>query len=415
MMHVSPPPIKVRLAILTLVVLVVLAFIFWQAPVPWQTTAPPPSIYSGTVEADQTLIACEFGGRLVDLSASEGSIVAKGDLLARLDDGMISAQIEQTRAAVATARAKLVLTQAGSRPEDIAAQRATLAQAIAAREGAKDAWESTLRARDNPRDLDIRVEGARSAVRLAGGQVTIAQAALETARVQRDRDRNVQALSLQVTAAEAGVAVAEAALVRSEAQLAALLDLRDHPLTAQSQVTLADTAYQFALAAADAAQARLDALLAGPTAQDLALARAGVDQAEAGLAILALQREKLTIRSPLDGLVVANAAQLGELVAPGAPIMTVADLSRLYLTVFVPEDEVGRVYLGRQASVSVDAYPGRAIAGSVSYISSRAEFTPKSVQTQKERVSTVFAVRIRLGTGELILKPGMPADAILTP
>ena len=91
--------------------------------------------------------------------------------------------------------------------------------------------------------------------------------------------------------------------------------------------------------------------------------------------------------------------------------MTIADLSRLYLTVFVPEDEVGRVHLGQQASVSVDAYPGRAIAGSVSYISSRAEFTPKSVQTQKERVSTVFAVRIRLGTGELILKPGTPADA----
>ena len=414
-MHVSHTPIKARVAILALVLVAVVAIILWQAPGPWYAAGATPSVYSGSIEADQTLIACEFGGRVVDLNAPEGAVVAKGDLLARLDDAMISAQIEQAQAAVATAKAKLALTEAGSRPDDIATQRATIAQAIAAREGARDAWDSALRARDNPRDLDIRIEGARSAVRLASGQVTIAQAALETARVQRDHDRNVEALSLQVTAAEAGVAVAEAALVKSEAQLAAFLDLRDHPLTAHSQVTLAETSYQSAVAAADAAQARLDALLAGPTPQDVALAMAGVDQAEAGLAILALQREKLTVRSPLDGLVVASAARLGELVAPGAPIMTIADLSRLYLTVFVPEDEVGRVYLGQQASVSVDAYPGRAVAGSVSYISSRAEFTPKSVQTQKERVSTVFAVRIRLGTGELILKPGMPADAILAP
>jgi HlyD family secretion protein len=413
-MRVSHSQGKARLPILVLVLLVVVALGFWQLPGPWQTTSSTPSVYSGTIEADQTLIASEIGGRLVDLTAPEGAVVAKGDILARLDDTMISAQIEQTRAAVSTARAKLALTEAGSRPEDIATQRATLAQAIATRQGAKEAWDMAVRFLDNPRDLEIRITGARSAVRIASGQVTLAQAALETARVQRDRDRNVEALVLQVATAEGGVAVAESALARTEAQLATLLDLLDHPLVAQSQVTLAETSYRSAVAAADAAQARLDAILAGPASQDVALARAGVDQAESGLAILALQREKLTVRSPLDGLVVANAARLGELVAPGAPIMTIADLSRLYLTIFVPEDEVGRVHLGQQASVSVDAYPGRAITGSVSFISSRAEFTPKSVQTRNERVSTVFAVRVRLGTGELILKPGMPADAVFS-
>ena len=413
-MRVSHSQLKARLPILALVFVAILAITLWQLPGPWRTASTTTSVYSGTVEADQTLIASEIGGRLVDLTAPEGVAVAKGDTLARLDDATISAQIEQSRAVVATARARLALTEAGSRTEDIATQRATLAQAITARDGAEDAWEAALRARDNPRDLEIRIEGARIAVRLASGQVTMAHAALETARVQRDHDRNVEALSLQATAAEAGVAVAEAALAKSEAQLAALLDLRDQPLAAQSQVTLAETSYQSAVAAAEAAQARLDALLAGPTPQEVSLAKASVDQAESGLAILALQREKLTVRSPLDGLVVANAARIGELVAPGAPIVTIADLSRLYLTVFVPEDEVGRIHLGQQASVSVDAYPGRAIAGSVSYISSRAEFTPKSVQTQKERVSTVFAVRIRLGTGELILKPGMPADAVFS-
>jgi HlyD family secretion protein len=414
-MGVPHRQVKARLPILILVLLVVAAIALWQLPGPWKDVGPVAAVYSGTIEADQTLVASEIGGRLAAFNAIEGAVVAKGDVLVRLDDATIKAQIEQSQAGVATAKARLALTEAGSRAEDIATQRATLAQAIIVRVGAKDAWDMALRALDDPRDLDIRITAAKSAVRLAAGQVTLARAALETARVQRDRDRNVEALALLATAAEDGVAVAEAALAKSEAQLAAVQDLRDHPLAAKSQVTLAETSYRFAVAAVDVAQARLDALLAGPAPQDVALARASVDQAQSGLVILSLQREKLTVRCPLDGLVVASAARLGELVAPGAPILTIADLSRLYLTIFVPEGEVGGVHLGQPASVTVDAYPGRVITGSVSYISSRAEFTPKSVQTQKERVSTVFAVRVRLGAGDLILKPGMPADATLAP
>ncbi len=406
---------KVILPILAIAVVATLAYAVWQLPGPWRSTSGTPPVYSGTVEADQTLVAAEVGGRVVTLNAPEGTSVAKGDVLARLDGSTIDAQVQQAEAAVSTAKARLAVIQAGPRTEDVAAQRAALAQTTAARDGARDAWQAALRSRDNPVDLEIRIEGARSALKLAQGQVTLAQAALETAKVQRDHDPNSEALSLQVNAAQAGVVVAEATVAKSEAQLTSLLDLRDRPLLAQSQVTIAETAFRSSEAAVEASKARLDALLAGPTAQDLNLARAGVDQAQAGLVILAVQREKLTIRSPLDGLVVANAAKAGELVAPGTTLLTIADLGRLHLTVFVPEGEIGRVRLGQQASIRVDAYPGRIIAGTISYISPQAEFTPKSVQTQKERASTVFAVRIRLGAGELTLIPGMPADVTLVP
>ena len=99
--------------------------------------------------------------------------------------------------------------------------------------------------------------------------------------------------------------------------------------------------------------------------------------------------------------------------APGAPLLIVADLSQITLVVYVPEPRIGQVRVGQEAQVTVDAYPGRTFTGAVSYISPRAEFTPKNVQTQEERVETVFAVEIKLANADGYLKPGMPADAEL--
>ena len=83
------------------------------------------------------------------------------------------------------------------------------------------------------------------------------------------------------------------------------------------------------------------------------------------------------------------------------------------LTIYIPEDELNRVYVGQTAEVSVDSFPSRIFAGTVTYISQQAEFTPKNIQTEKERVNMVFAVKVRLANPEHLLKPGMPADASL--
>ena len=128
---------------------------------------------------------------------------------------------------------------------------------------------------------------------------------------------------------------------------------------------------------------------------------------------LEVQLEKATLRSPIAGLVTNRVAHVGEVASPGAVLMTVADLDEVTLTLYIAEGEIGRVKVGQEVEVRVDSYPGEVFEGEVSYISSEAEFTPKNVQTKEERVSMVFAVKVRIGNEGHKLKPGMPADAVI--
>jgi multidrug resistance efflux pump len=123
------------------------------------------------------------------------------------------------------------------------------------------------------------------------------------------------------------------------------------------------------------------------------------------------QRDRQTLRSPLDGWLIRTVFEPGEQVPPGAPVAVVADLRGLTLKVYLPEDQFGRVVLGQAASVVVDAYPGEVFSGQVTFIASEAEFTPRNVQTREDRVKSVYAVKLRVPNDDLRLKPGMFADA----
>jgi multidrug resistance efflux pump len=116
------------------------------------------------------------------------------------------------------------------------------------------------------------------------------------------------------------------------------------------------------------------------------------------------------VRSPIDGVVLYRAVEPGEVVAPAANLLTIADLTDLTLTVYVPEDRYGRITLGQAYPVTVDSFPGEVFTGTVSYIADKAEFTPRNVQTTASRKTTVFAIRLDLADGGGRLKPGMPAD-----
>jgi HlyD family secretion protein len=163
----------------------------------------------------------------------------------------------------------------------------------------------------------------------------------------------------------------------------------------------------------EVAQASLDALLARPTPQEVSVAQAQVSQAEAALGILQVQLDKMSLRSPLSGLVSNRSIYVGETASPGDTLMTVANLEEVKLTVYIPENRYGRIQLGQQVDVEVDSYPDQVYQGHVVYISSEAEFTPRNVQTKEERVNTVFAVKILIPNPDHDLKPGMPADATI--
>ena len=121
----------------------------------------------------------------------------------------------------------------------------------------------------------------------------------------------------------------------------------------------------------------------------------------------------LTLHAPVSGTVVSLAVHPGEVAAAGATLMMLADLSHLTLTVYVPQTQLGQVYLGQPATITVDSFPGRVFAGSVSHIADTAEFTPRNVATKEERVNLVFAVTLEVPNPDGALKPGMPADLVL--
>jgi len=124
-----------------------------------------------------------------------------------------------------------------------------------------------------------------------------------------------------------------------------------------------------------------------------------------------IQYESAVIKAPISGTVLVRAIEVGELAVLGSPIVTLADLTRLNLMVYLAEKDVGKVQLGEEVFVSVDSFPGEKFMGKVTFIAEKAEFTPKAIQTKDERTTLVFGVKIKLPNPDLKLKPGMPADA----
>jgi HlyD family secretion protein len=298
-----------------------------------------------------------------------------------------------------------------------------VALAFAARVGAQRALDDAEALRDNPQKLNAQVDEARTQVTLAEHGIAQADAQLQTAMIQRDAyagagddegKTRYAALDQQAQAARAALAIAEETLAGATTHLQDMLDLRNNPIALNTAVNRAKAQNDDAAAAVDVAQASLDALLSRPTAEEVAVAQAHVNQAEAALGVLQVQLDKMTLYSPLSGLVSSRSINVGETASPGSTLMTVANLDEVKLTVYIPENRYGRIQLGQQVGVEVDTFPGKVYAGQVVYISSEAEFTPRNVQTKEERVNTVFAVKILIPNPDHDLKPGMPADATIT-
>lgn len=166
-------------------------------------------------------------------------------------------------------------------------------------------------------------------------------------------------------------------------------------------------------AAVREAEQRLKLLRIGPRPDAVQEKRARAEAASAGLALAETRLAQSVLNSPLAGLVLAKHAEPGEMLAPGAPVVTVGKMDEVWLRAYIPENELGRVKLGQVVRVTVDSWPGRVFEGRIGFISPEAEFTPKNVQTEKERVKLVYRIKITLANPRMELKPGMPADAVI--
>jgi HlyD family secretion protein len=200
----------------------------------------------------------------------------------------------------------------------------------------------------------------------------------------------------------------------AQRDLARTRQLFEGGAVSQEALDKAQTGFDLARAQRDqAAQAR-QLVEAGPRPERIAAQRAQVAQAEASVRQLDATLANAVVRAPFDGVITVKDREPGEVVGAGTPVLTVMNLGDRWVRIYVREDRVGAVRLGQAASITADTYPGKRYAGAVSYISSVAEFTPRTVQTAEERVKLVYAVKVRItGDAGVDLKPGVPADVTL--
>ncbi len=339
---------------------------------------------TGNMEATQVDVSAKIAGRVLSLRVREGDRVTEGQLLVRLDDAELKAEVERAEAALKSTEAQLRDLLAGARREEIEEARAT---ADRAQSQLNDLLAGSRRE---------EIEQAREAVRSA--EATRVWTERDFKRAQELFAKELIAMQEVDRARQAyEVAVAQERSARANLQLVEAGPRRDQIEAARAQLK--------------AARDHLDLLLAGPRPWQVEAARGQVTQARAALDLAGSRLREGTIVSPINGVILRKNLEAGEMANPGVSILTLVDPTDLWLRAYVPETDIGRIKVGMAARITIDAYKDRTFTGKITEIASEAEFTPKNVQTKKERVNLVFRIKIAVDNPEGFLKPGMPADA----
>lgn len=315
---------------------------------------------NGRIEGDRVSVAGKFPGRIAKLLVREGDSVSPGQVLAVLDDTQIQAKVSQARATVTALAAQLhaAETSLGVLKEDV-----QLGIEIA---GASVANATAVLAKADANEEQAEHDARRYRELLASGTI--------------DKHKS-EIANLAATAAGSEQKAAGTGVTRAEKQLDQA-ELGDDRIRAQSD--------------------------------GLAALAAQLEQGHAVLAEAESILSDMTLVAPIGGVITTRVRDKGEVVAAGSPVFDVVDLDRLYLKVYVPESQIGMLRLSLPARVYTDAFPDKPFPATARYIASRAEFTPKEVQTPDERVKLVYAVKLYLDENpDHCLTPGLPADAVI--
>jgi len=351
--------------------------------------------YSGTLDVVQSDLAFQVGGRVSRVLVDEGQGVRSGQVLATLEPDDLSARRDRAAADLRRSEATLARLEA-----ELSVSRKVLPAEVQRAEAAVEALSANLRALEAGYRSQ-EVERARLAVEAAAAN-------LELARKEKGR----------YDALYSKKAVPESA--RDAANLQFETSVKEHR-RAQESLALAEEGFR--VEEIDAARSRLAegramVQLARSNLEkiqvlekEITAAEAQVESAAVALRLAEIQLNYSKLAAPFDGILISRNTESGEVVSPGQEVLSVADLSRMDLKVFVGETEIGKIRPGQKADVQIDSFPGRTFSGTVSYISPQAEFTPKIIQTQKERVKLVYMVKLSIPNPDLKLKPGTPADA----
>ncbi len=234
-------------------------------------------------------------------------------------------------------------------------------------------------------------------------------AALNEAREKLDESR-AGFRSQEVEQAAANLRKAEAELLNLKKDFARAEALSKSGAFPVSRYDSALSAYQSGVARRREAAEKLSLMKEGTRKEEIKTAEYRVAQAQAALSAAQERLRDTLLHAPISGLILRKDVELGETVAPGTPLFVLGHLENPWIRVYVKEDKLGLVKIGQKARITTDTFPGKVYEGTVSFISSEAEFTPRNVQTREERVKLVFAVKVKVQNVNQELKPGMPAD-----
>jgi multidrug resistance efflux pump len=407
------------------------------------------------VDAGQVLLRLDGQSLEAQLREAEAAVRTAEATL-----GVAEAGLNSALAAVETARAALDVALLGAEQTRLAARQAYAAERVGlwerdypgefslpdwyfAREEEREAAEAEMlaarQALDMERALFEEVVGATAAADLREAELRLAQARaaflVAEALAERELDQTERAFVedftdqiLENAREELESAQSEYETLLSEAASEEVLEARARLAVATERLETAVDRWQTFLVAEVALPVQAAEALVRQVEAQLHQVEAGVQQAEAGVRqareavaqarlrveTLEIQRSKLVVTAPVDGVVLIRNVQPGEILSPAAPVLILSELDQLTITVYVPEDRYGVIGLGDTAQVKVDSFPGERFNAVVTRIADRAEYTPRNVQTEEERSSTVFAVKLEVGDHQGKLKPGMPADVDFT-
>jgi multidrug resistance efflux pump len=414
--------------------------------------AQAPSLASerlaGIIEAGAVAVAPEVGGRLVEILVEEGDRVEAGQTVARLDDSLLRLQLAQAEADIAQAQARLAQLRAAVRPVDVAVAQARVKQAEMALAAAESTLADAQLLRDTPQQADVEVAATEARLAEAEAVAVAARAQAEaadlkvqmwgaiTADLRHGADAPLPGggaihidapaeklayaneqwnlASQDAWAAWQQSAIADAAIGQVRTTLANQKRLRAASQTAADRVVAAANARDQAAASLEQAQAALAAVRSGPGPERVAAAEAAVLQSQAVRDALAVHLDRAILRAPAAGVVAARYRQPGEIIGSGQRLLTISDADRLTLTVYAPVRLLPRLEPGQRLSLTSPTAPGRSFQAVVRAVSDEPEFTLRQAQNTAERADAVYAVELELLAPNPLLRPGAPADVIVS-
>jgi len=341
-------------------------------------------LLSGRIEGDDSALAPKTSGRIAEIRVREGETVRAGATIAVLDDEQVRAREEQARAALAVSDAR---------------ERAARSQLATLEEQLQQAAVQTAQSRT---DAEGRVRQAEADLATAEAELSQQQASLQLALFDED------GFTQLVEAGAVSERERRQAVVNADHQRAVVTAAKRHVEAAQGALTTAR-----ANLSNPTIRAAQEAVLRRQIAQqevEIVAAMASAQQGRFSLAEAQANRHDLVVTAPFDGTVITRSAEPGEVVTAGTTIVTLLDLSKVYLRRFVPEGHVGKVKVGQPARVYLDSKPDEAIEAFVSRIDPQATFTPENTYFRDDRVKQVVGMKLQVKSAVGFAKPGMAGD-----